>query len=702
MRKVLLFAISAIIIAGCVKTHMPEDYTKAIPKAKKVEIKTMLHGYEITDNYAYMRTLDDYVLKYIESENAYTDNKLKKIKPLEEKIYTEILSRIKENDLSVPYRIGDYNYYSKSIEGEQYSEYCRKHIESDIEEVILNVNEMAQAYDYYDIANIRIADDENMLLFMQDTLGNEDYSLCIKNIRTGEIFDEGLSEISQAEWGGNNTTIYYVTENDIRRPYKVMKHTILDNSENDVEMFRDDDDMFWVWIDKSRDNKYIFAAAASKTTSYMLYLKTDNPIDTFRLISPKVKGVEYYAEHNGGYFYIMTNRDAYNFAIERCVIENDGIGDREIYIPERSNITINSMRIFEKYMVLNERMDGSEAVEIIDMTEKRSHYIDFPEKSFSLWFERNPEFSTDRFRFSYTSFISPTTVYDYDMNKRELIELKRYELECPYNSNDYVTDQLYAPARDGTMIPISLVYRKGTVISEQTPLILNGYGAYGSSMDPYFSSARLSLLDRGFVYAIAHIRGGGENGRSWYEDGKMLNKMNTFTDYIDCTEYLIESGYSSPECLIGTGGSAGGLLMGAVINMRPDLFAAVSASVPFIDLINTMLDETIPLTTAEYEEWGNPNDKEYFDYMIQYSPYDNISRQAYPNVLITAGLNDARVAFWEPLKWTAKLREYNTGNSDILLKMNTAGHGGSSGRYDFYKELAFEYAFMLYSVGIEE
>lgn len=702
MKRGLLIILIAVVISSCVKTGQAFNEQASPPQAKKIKTITTIHGYELEDNYAYMRNLDEYVRGYIDAENAYTEQRLRNVKQLEKTIYDEIISRIKENDLSVPYRIGNYLYYSRSIEGEQYSVFCRKRIGTEIEEILLDINEMAERYDYYDVSNIRIADNENMLLFLEDTLGNEEYSLCVKNISTGEIQNEGFSNISQAEWAGDSSTVYYVIENDIRRPYRVMRHILNTSTENDVEMFRDDDDRYWVWIDKSRDNKFIFAAAASKTTSYMMYLHSENTEDTFKLIMPVQSGVEYYAEHNNGYFYVMTNRDAYNFSIERCEITNRGLGSWETFIPERDNVTINGMYVFRNYMILNERLNGCQAIEIIEMKNRDAHYMEFPETSFSLWFERNPEFNSDKFRFSYTSFVSPTTVYEYDMNRRNLITLKTYELECPYNSEDYITERLFATALDGEAIPISIVYKRGIEINRNTPLILNGYGAYGTSMDPYFSSARLSLLDRGFIYAIAHIRGGGENGRLWYENGKMLNKMNTFTDYISCARYLIDEQYTSPEYLIGTGGSAGGLLMGAVMNMRPDLFRAIVASVPFIDLINTMLDATIPLTTAEYEEWGDPADKEFFDYMIGYSPYDNIKAQAYPDVLITAGLNDARVAFWEPLKWTAKLRDYNTGDSEILLKMNTAGHGGASGRYDFYRELAFEYAFMLYILGIEK
>lgn len=702
MKRGLLIILIAAVISSCVKTGQAYNEQSSPPEAKKIKAVTTIHGYEMEDNYAYMRNLDTYVRGYIEAENAYTEYKLRSVEHLEKTIYDEIISRIKENDLSVPYQIGNYLYYSRSIEGEQYSVFCRKRIGKEVEEIILDINRMAERYDYYDVSNIRIGDNENMLLFLQDTLGNEEYSLCVKNIRTGETQNEGISNISQAEWGKDSNTVYYVIENDIRRPYRVMRHMLNDSPGNDMEMFREDDDRYWVWIDKSRDNKFIFAAAASKTTSYMMYLHAENTEDTFKLIMPVQNGVEYYAEHNNGYFYVMTNRDAYNFSIERCEITNRGLGAWESFIPERDNVTINGMYVFRNYMILDERLDGCQAIEIIEMKNRDAYYMEFPEMSFSLWFERNPEFNTDKFRFSYTSFVSPTTVYEYDMNKRNLITLKTYELECPYDSEDYIAERLFATAQDGQAIPISIVYKRGIEINSSTPLILNGYGAYGSSMDPYFSSARLSLLDRGFIYAIAHIRGGGENGRLWYENGKMLNKMNTFTDYISCARYLIDEQYTSPEYLIGTGGSAGGLLMGAVMNMRPELFKAIVASVPFIDLINTMLDATIPLTTAEYEEWGNPHDKEFLDYMIRYSPYDNIKAQAYPDVLITAGLNDARVAFWEPLKWTAKLRDYNTGDSEILLKMNTAGHGGASGRYDFYRELAFEYAFMLYILGIDK
>ncbi len=693
MKKYFILLIVIIFTGGCAK-QTADAHIITPPSAKKIHTETVLMDNVLIDDYAYMRNLDDYVLQYIEAENAYTDEKLRDVRDDEDSLYNEMIGRIRENDMSVPYVIGNYQYYSKSIEGEQYSVYCRKLIDSNEEIVVLDINKMAQGYSYYNIANIRISPDENFLLFLVDTSGNESYTLNVKDIELNNICPENLNNISQAEWADDNKTIIYTVENTTKRPFRVMKHVVGRNIEEDIEMFRDDDEKYWVWIDKSRDNKYIFAGSSSKTTSYMLFLECNSVNDTFTVLFPKKQNVEYYVSHNNGYFYILTNFEAYNFKVQRMKID-EGKNEIEDFIIERDGVTINSMDMFKDFIVLNERKSGNQAIEIFDLHTGNSHYIEFPERSFSIWYEKNPEFETERFRLSYSSFITPATVYEYNMKERQLTILKEYKLECEYDKDKYETKVVNAIGRDGTLIPISMVYRKGLKFSEKTPLVLNGYGAYGMSSDPYFSSVRLSLLDRGIVYAIAHIRGGGENGRRWYEDGKMLNKKNTFYDFIDCADFLVNKNYTSSAKMIGTGGSAGGLLIGAVINMRPDLFKAVIAGVPFIDLMNTMLDETIPLTTAEYEEWGNPSQPEYFEYMLSYSPYDNIIKQSYPNTLITAGLNDARVAFWEPLKWIAKLRVMNTGSSELMLKMNTAGHGGASGRYDFYREIAFEYSFIL-------
>ncbi len=657
---------------------------------EKIPHKTIINNTKIIDNYFWLRDIKNpKVMEYINQENDYTDSIMKDTRDLQDKLYKEFLSRIKQNDLSVPYKRGNYYYYSRTEKGKNYSIYCRKKTLKSKEEIILDENQLAKKYKFFNIGSIKANPNGDILAYTIDTLGNEDYVLFFYNIKDKKIVDTQIHNISNFVWA-NNSIIYYAIDNNIKRPYRIYRHTL--GLKNDDLLFEEKDDKYYVWVSKSKDSRFIFANAASKETSYIKYLKTNIQDDTFHTIFEKENGVEYYVYPHDNYFYVLTNKNAKHYKVEKYNI-ND-LTYAGTFIKEDSLKTLQNIEMFKNFMVISERY-YNDIFYVYDFNKKEFHKIELPEKSYSLWNDRNYEYDTDYFRFGYSSFLTPTTIYDYNMKKRELIELKQYEVLGGYDKNNYVSKYVFVKSRDNTLIPLSIVYKKDIDLSKTHPLILNGYGAYGTSSDPYFSSIRLSLLDRGIIYAIAHIRGGGELGKDWYESGKLLKKKNTFYDFIDCAKYLINKGYTDTSKLIITGGSAGGLLIGAVVNMRPDLFKGAVLSVPFVDVLNTMLDSTLPLTVGEYEEWGNPNEKKYFDYIKSYSPYDNIKKQDYPNILITSSLYDTRVSYWEPLKFCAKLREYKTDNNLLLLKMNTiGGHGGLSGRYNFYKEIAFEYAFI--------
>lgn len=694
----LLFA-TAVILAACSSTPPEPPVAKVEPK-----VDTMF-GTEMVDNYYWLRERDNpEVIEYLEAENSYTEAVMAHTEDLVEELYQEIKGRTKETDLSVPVRRGDYYYYDREEEGKQYSINCRKKgsLEAE-EEILLDENKLAEGHEFMHVGSYVVSPDHNKLVYGVDFKGNERYTLKVKDLTTGELFADEIENTSgDVVWASDNKTLFYTVPDEAWRSYRLYRHTLGDDPAEDELLYQEDDEKFGVWVYKTKNHKYVMMAVGSKITDEVYYLDADNPTGQFKVIRPREQGVEYSVSQHGDKFYIRTNDNAMNFKVVTAPVSSPGKKNWKDLIKHREDVTISGLDLFKDHMVVYARENGLQKIRVTDLNSNEMHSIDFPESVYSYNTHGNPEFDSDLLRFTYTSLVTPQSVFDYNMATRERELKKEREVVGGHNPEDYVTERIFATAEDGVEVPISLVYRKGLVKDGTNPLYLYGYGSYGASWDPYFSIARLSILDRGFVYAIAHVRGGGEMGRKWKNDGKMLKKMNTFTDFIACGEHLIAEKYTNSDKMCAIGGSAGGLLVGAVVNMRPDLFNCVVASVPFVDLMNTMLDESIPLTVVEYEEWGNPNKEEYFRYMMSYSPYDNIKKMEYPNILIQSSLNDTRVQYWEGAKWNAKLRAHNTGDSRILLKTNMgAGHGGSSGRYDALRELAFEYAFILDCMGIE-
>jgi len=665
-----------------------------------------LHGDVRVDNYFWLRERGNpEVIKYLEAENEYTNSIMKHTTEFQKKLYKEMLSRIKETDLTVPERLDDYYYYTRTEEGKQYQIYCRKKgtLEAK-EEIILDQNILAQGYKYFDIGAITISPNHKLLAYSVDTLGSEKFTLYIKNLETGTLFDERISNTGYSlAWANDNKTLFYTLLDEQKRPYKLYRHTLGTATTEDIFVYHEKDEAFFLSIARTKSKKYLIMDVETHTTTEAYYLDADTPHGIFRLIHPRQHEMEYYVDHYDSKFFVLTNKNAKNFKLMEVSVNNPSKDNWKELIPHRDEIKIDGIDVFKNHLVIYEREKGLEKIRIINLNSNETHYVEFPEPVYTFWTGRNMHYDSNLLRFTYTSLITPRSVFDYDMNKETRELKKQYEVLGGYNPSLYQSERIFAAASDSTMIPISLVYRKDSYEDGSNPLFLVGYGAYGSSYDPYFSTNRLSLLDRGFIYAIAHVRGGGEMGRYWYEQGKLLKKKNTFTDFITCAEHLINEGYTSTDGLVISGGSAGGLLIGAVINMRPGLFKIAVTSVPFVDLINTILDPTLPLTVLEYEEWGNPNNEEYYKYMNSYSPYDNVTTQDYPHLLITASLNDTRVMYWEAAKWTAKLRALKTNNNLLLLKMDMgAGHLGASGRYDYLKDIAFEFTFIFDVLGIKD
>ena len=707
MWRILLF----LLLVGCgpkvAKVQPPVCETPEPPVAERREHVTEIHGVELRDPYRWLRERENpEVTRYLEAENAYSEVMMNHTEELQERLYEEMLSHVKETDESAPYRHGGFWYYTRTEEGKNYEIYCRKKGElSALEEVLLDENALAADNAYFAVGALEMSPDHRLMAFSTDTLGNERYNLFVKDLETGEIVDGPIENTYYSvAWANDNKTLFYNRVDDATRPHQLWRHVVGTDPSQDVLVYEEKDERFFLGINRSRSDRHLLLNLMSAVTSEWRYLSADDPTGEFRVIKPREQNVEYYVDHHPGppsRFYVLTNDEAVNFRVYEANEGDDEAQWKEIIAPSET-VTLARIDVFAGHLLVWERRDGLPTARVIDLGTSDSHQIEFPEPTYAAWAGDNYEFETPVFRFEYTSLTTPPTVFDYQMGTRELTRVK--EREVPnFDRTLYETARLEATAPDGTKVPISVVWRKDA-LKKPAPLLLSGYGSYGSSYDPYFSSSRLALLDRGVVFAIAHVRGGGEMGRKWYEDGKYLKKKNTFTDFIACAEHLAGAGWTTPDRLAITGRSAGGLLMGAVTNMRPDLFEVVVAGVPFVDVTNTMLDPTIPLTVIEWEEWGNPQDREYFEYMRSYAPYDNVRTDAsYPDMLITAGLNDPRVAYWEPAKWTAKLRTNEANDSLILLQTNMgAGHGGASGRYDYLKELAFEYAFILDRLAVVE
>jgi len=697
--KFSLLILLLMVFSSCIQKREPSP-----PVAKIVPKTNTLNGVTWTDNYYWLRERGSAdVLNYLKAENAYTDAVMASSKKVEDKLYKEIKSRIKENDLSVPEKEDDYYYYRRTEEGKQYPINCRKKGLNGEEEILLDQNRLAQGHHYLDLGIFKISPNQNILAYSIDTNGSELYTIYFKDLTTGKLLPDRIPNSSTSfEWANDNKTVFYTVLDEAKRPFKLYRHRLGTDYKDDVLIYYEPDEAYELSISKTKSKQYLLMTLESNTTTEVRYLKADNPTGKFKIIHPRQHEMEYYVFHRGNKFYIMTNDKAKNFKLMTVSVKHPAKKNWKAFLPSSDSIKIDDVDMFKDYLVVYERKDGFRQIYVYNFKNKKSYYVKFPEKVYTYFQGKNRDFKSHLLRFTYTSLITPRTVYDFNMDDQSWNLKKEYKVLGGYDKSQYQMEQVYATASDGTKIPISLVYKKGMVKNGKNPFCLYGYGSYGISIDPYFSSVRLSLLNRGFVYGIAHVRGGGEMGRYWYEDGKLLHKKNTFTDFIACAEYLIKEKYTSPEELVASGGSAGGMLMGAVANMRPDLFKVIIANVPFVDVINTMLDPSLPLTVPEYEEWGNPNVKKYFDYMYSYSPYDNVKAQAYPNMLITGGLNDARVQYWEPAKWTAKLRALKTDHNLLLLKMNMGqGHLGASGRYDYYKEIAFEYAFIFKVLGIK-
>ncbi len=674
------------------------------PKAKQIPKELTIHGNRRIDNYYWLNERDNpEVIDYLKEENNYLQQKLAHTKDFQEKLYTEIIGRIKQTDESVPYKSNGYFYYTRYEEGKEYPVYCRKKGALDAEEeVLLNVNKMAEGFDYYQVKGLNISEDNKMLAFGVDTLSRRIYTIHIKNLETGEMFSDQIENTTGTSvWANDNATLFYTTKDSTLRPDKIMRHKM--GSSPDVLVYHEQDNTFDVYIWKSKSTQYIFAQSGSTLSTEMCFLDANKPNDKFELIQKREKDHEYSAVHFENDFYILTNWQAKNFRLMKTPVNKPGKENWQEVVAHREDVLLSEIEMFKKYMVLEERKGGLIQIRITNHKSNESHYLKFDEPAYMAFISVNMEFDTNLLRFKYASLTTPISTYDYNMEAKKKILLKRQEVVGDFNPANYITERTTATARDGVQIPISLVYKKGLKKDGNNPLVLYGYGSYGYSIDPTFSSVRLSLLDRGFVYAIAHIRGSQTMGRQWYEDGKLLKKKNTFTDFIACAEELIRQKYSTPDKMFAMGGSAGGLLMGAVVNMRPDLWKGVVASVPFVDVVTTMLDESIPLTTGEFDEWGNPKIKKYYDYILSYSPYDNVEAKDYPAMLVTTGLHDSQVQYWEPAKWVAKLRALKTDDNPLFLytEMET-GHGGASGRFEVYKTVALEYVFILDLLGIGE
>lgn len=706
----VLCALSGVFSALADDTARPatvalEQAAPAAPTAKIEPHVTELHGDTRVDNYFWLREREsDEVIAYLEAENAYTEAMTSHTEALQGKLYDELLGRIQETDLSVPSRKGDYFYYTRTEEGKQYPIYCRKKgsLEAD-EEVLLDANAMAEGKEYFRVGIYQVSPNHRLLAYSEDVDGSELYTLRVKDLASGETLADAIPGVAYAfAWGNDDKTFFYTMRDAARRPHKVLRHVLGTEASADAEIFREDDERFSVFVGKTLDERFLLLGSSSAITSEIHVLDADTPGGDFQVFRERVQGVEYTLDHHGEHFYIRTNEDAKNYKLLRTPDDAFAPEHWQEVIPHRPQIELEQVVYFKRHMVIVERDGGVRRMKVRDLENGEERRVDMPESVYAVFPAENPEFDTTRFRFTYMSPITPRSVYEYDMVGHGLELLKETPV-LGYDRTRYETQRIYVRARDGVAVPLIVTYKKGFERSGENPCLLYAYGSYGVTMDPFFSPHVFSLLDRGFVFALAQIRGGGALGETWHDDGKMMSKKNTFTDFIDAAEYLIDQRYTGSDRLVIQGGSAGGLLMGAVLNMRPDLFRAAVAQVPFVDVINTMLDESIPLTVGEFEEWGNPKVEEHYRYMLSYSPYDNVEAISYPEILITAGLNDPRVQYWEPAKWTAKLRAMKTDSNRLLLKTNMgAGHGGASGRYDALRERAFVYAFMLDSVGITD
>jgi oligopeptidase B len=670
------------------------------PTAKKIPKKLKNHGHVRTDNYYWLNDRENpEVIAYLKAENDYTETVFNNpTKTLQKTLFDEMVGRIPQKDSSVPYTVNGFAYYTRYEEGKEYPVYCRRKTEKNApEEIMLDGNKMAEGHRFFDINNWEVSSDNQIIAYSLDTVSRRMYTLFFKNMKTGETYADKIPNTSgDIAWANDNKTIFYSVKDAALRPYKIFRHTLGEPVKNDRLIFQEKDASFDVSVYKSKSDKFIFISSESTLSTEYQLLNADTPDGKFKVFTPRIKKVEYEIAHHGDRFLIRTNYKAKNFRLMETPLDKTSIDNWKEVIPERKDVLLEEVEVFADFYVVSERKEGLLRFRVVNTTDGSHHYLQFDEPDYYVYFDDNYDYSSHLLRYGYTSLKTPNTIYDYDLQTGERELKKRQKVVGGYNPEDYTTERVYAKARNGVKVPVSIVYKNGFRKDGKQPLLLYAYGSYGYSMESVFRSSRLSLLDRGFTFAVVHVRGGEEMGRQWYENGKLLKKKNTFFDFIDGAKHLIAEKYTSPEKMFAMGGSAGGLLMGTVVNWTPELFKGVVAAVPFVDVVTTMLDENIPLTTEEYDEWGNPAKKRYYDYMLSYSPYDNVKAQNYPAMLVTTGLHDSQVQYWEPAKWVAKLRDMKTDNNLLLLWTNMDfGHGGASGRFEQYKETAMEDAFML-------
>ncbi|HEY1236583.1 MAG TPA: S9 family peptidase [Candidatus Binatia bacterium] len=674
---------------------------------KKIPTKLEKHGHVRIDNYYWLRERENReVIRYLNEENEYAAKEMSHARGFEEMLFEEIKGRFRQTDMSVPYKRDGYFYYTRYEEQKEYPIYLRKRGSlAEPEEIILNANILAEGYEFFSVGGWAVSSGQDLLAYAVDTEGRRIHTVYFKNLTTGELLPDVLPNVSEnLAWANDNRTLFYGKQDEVTlRQYQIYRHVVGTDPAKDELVFQEDDEAFVTYIFKTKSKKFLMIVSAQTLSQEYRYLEAEHPHGNFQVFLPREREHEYHIEHVEDRFIIRTNDGAKNFRLMWTPIAKPQRGNWHELIPHREDVYLGDFEPFKDYVVLEERARGLTQIRVVPWSGQVDHYLSFDEPAYRASLGANWEFDTSMLRFEYTSMKTPLSVYDYDMNTRQRTLLKREEVLGGFDADNYITERLYARAADGTEIPLSILYRKGLMRNADNPLLLYGYGSYGISIDAAFQSPRLSLVDRGFVFAIAHIRGGQELGRQWYEDGKLLKKKNTFSDFVACVEFLIRENFTRPEKLFAIGRSAGGLLMGAISNMRPDLFRGIVAEVPFVDVVTTMLDSSIPLTTGEYDEWGDPKQEQFYDYMLSYSPYDNVANQNYPAMLITGGLHDSQVQYWEPAKWVAKLRELKTDKNRVLLKTNMeAGHGGASGRFRRHRETAFSYVFLLDLAGIKQ
>ena len=707
--SLVLRALSAVALAAPAVAQQGQSPAPSAPLAppmaavKPQRLET--NGHVRTDEYYWLRERENPdVIHYLEAENAYTQSVMAHTQALQDRLFDELKGRVKQNDASVPYRSQSYFYYTRFVEGKDYPIYARKRgALTAPEEIMLDGNAMGEGKPFFQVMGWRVSSAEDILAFAVDTIGRRIATLRFKNLRTGELLPDVVPAVTgNMAWAEDNQTLFYTKQDpETLRWYRIYRHVLGTDAAQDVLVFEEKDDTYSSFVFKTKSRRFVVIGSEQTMASEYRFVPAEKPAQPFQVIEPRRRGHEYDVDQLGAYFYIRTNDAAQNFRLMRAPVGKPGRANWQEVIPHRADVFLQGYELFRDYLVVAERKDGLTQLRIKPWNGGAEHYLDFGEPAYVAYISVNAESDTPILRYGYQSLTTPTSTYDYNMATRQKTLLKRDEILGGFDPANYVTERIYTTARDGARVPVSIVYKKG--IARPAPLLLYGYGSYGSSTDPTFSPDRLSLLDRGFVYVIAHIRGGQEMGRAWYENGKLLHKRNTFTDFIDVADDLVKRGYTSPDRLFARGASAGGLLMGAVVNMRPELFKGVIAGVPFVDVMTTMLDASIPLTTGEYDEWGNPNDTTYYRYMLTYSPYDNVERKPYPNLLVTAGLHDSQVQYWEPAKWVARLRAMKTDTNRLILRTNMeAGHGGASGRYRRWRDVAFEYAFLLDLAGLAD